>query len=62
MKKTLLFNALMLFAIFSVKAQQFQESYTNSMGYSCDHYSIESFTGDNSQAYACAGTFFTSGG
>ncbi|MFT5821106.1 MAG: hypothetical protein ACI8ZM_002355 [Crocinitomix sp.] len=58
MKKLFLLNALLLFSIFSAKAQPFQESFTNSMGYSCDHYSSETFPEGDEKAYAFAGTFF----
>lgn len=58
MKKIILLKALLLFTIFSAKAQPFQESFTNSMGYSCDHYSAETFPEGDEKAYAFAGTFF----
>ncbi|NOQ75263.1 MAG: T9SS type A sorting domain-containing protein [Crocinitomix sp.] len=58
MKKLFLLNALLLFTIFSAKAQPFQETFVNSMGYSCDHYSSETFPEGDEKAYAFAGTFF----
>lgn len=58
MKRILLFKALLLLTIFNVRAQPFQQSFTNAFGYSCDHYSIETFSEGGPASYAAAGTFF----
>lgn len=58
MKKILTLNAIFLLAVFSSIAQPFQQSFTNSFGYSCDHYSIETAEVSDYYTYACAGTFF----
>lgn len=58
MKKLFLWNAFLFLFAFGAQAQPFSQSFTNTSGYSCDHYSIEMYNIAGRSGYAIAGSFY----